>query len=323
MKKNKDTSLSIGVDIGGTKILTALINSGGEVMFSTKNATDPSRPINKIIDDIVRAVEYVQEKVKQSASYIGVGFAGQVDANGVVHRAPNLGWKDVDLKTLLEKKTDLPVHITNDVRAATWGEWKFGAGKGYEDIVVVFIGTGIGGGIVSDGKLLLGHTGTGGEIGHITLVEDGRKCRCPNYGCIEAYAGGWAIAERAQVALENFKGDSLITSNGRSVQGITAADVTHAFRQGDLLAEKLVLETGRLLGSGLIGIVNSFNPKVLILGGGVIENLPELIPIAEERLRKFALRPGIDALELCRAALGGTAGAIGAADMAREVLSRG
>lgn len=159
-------------------------------------------------------------------------------------------------KTALEKELNLPVLVTNDVRAATYGEWHYGAGKGSDDLVCVFVGTGIGGGVVSGGRLLEGCNNAAGELGHITIVTNGRKCHCRNYGCLEAYAGGWAIAERAKEAVKAKPklGRTIIEMAG-SIEQISALTVTQAYEKRELLAIDIVEETARYLAVGLVGIV--------------------------------------------------------------------
>ncbi len=218
----------------------------------------------------------------------------------------------------------MPVVVTNDVRAAAYGEWKFGAGKGIDDLVVLFVGTGIGGGVVSEGRLLHGCTNTLGELGHMTLIQNGRKCRCPNHGCLEAYAGGWAIAKRAQEAVsrEPEKGKTLLELAG-GVEKITAATVSLALRSGDPMARSLFTETGEYLGAGVVSTVNAFNPCLLVLGGGVIEGMPDLIKIVDSHTRKHALKPGLQRLRIEKASLGADAGVIGAAVYALTKLGVG
>ena len=217
----------------------------------------------------------------------------------------------------------MPVIVTNDVRAATWGEWRYGSGRGVDDLAVLFVGTGIGGGIISGGNLLGGCTNTGGELGHITIVYDGRKCHCPNRGCLEAYAGGWAIAERAQDAVNNEpKEGQHLTSLAGSIEKITAVTVSRAYRQGDPLARRLVKETGQYLAAGVVSIVNAFNPCRLVLGGGVIEGIPELVQMVEDFTRKRALEAAVEKLEIVKAMLGGDAGVIGAAALAQKMIGK-
>jgi glucokinase len=235
----------------------------------------------------------------------------------------NLVWKNVHLKKKLEKQFGLPVAVTNDVNAATLGEWRFGSGKGVDDLAVLFVGTGVGGGVITGGKLLAGCTNSGGELGHITIVCEGRKCHCPNRGCLEAYVGGWAIAERAQEAVRTSPKDGQrLVSLAGSVEKVTAATVSQAYREGDLLAQRLVEETGHYLVAGVVSIVNAFNPCVLVLGGGVIEGIPELIQIVKESVQRRALEAAVEGLKIVKTALGGDAGVIGAAALAQDLLKQ-
>jgi glucokinase len=237
-----------------------------------------------------------------------------------VRFAPNLGWRDVPLRAELEKSLGLPVVVANDVRAATWGEWLYGAGQGMDDLICLFVGTGIGGGIISGGRLLEGYSNSAGELGHMTVVVGGRKCHCPNQGCLEAYAGGWAIAERAQEALQlnPSSGQNMIALAG-SVENITATTVSQAFRSGDSVARWLVEETSQYLTAGIVSIINAFNPGLLVLGGGVIRGLPELVQTVEQGLRRQALEVAVEGVKVVPGALEGQSGVIGAAALARKV----
>jgi glucokinase len=247
-------------------------------------------------------------------------MAGQiVKYNGIVRFAPNLGWRNVPLGAMLEEALVLPVEVTNDVRAATYGEWLYGAGQGVDDLICLFVGTGVGGGIVSGGKLLEGCDNSAGELGHLTIMTDGRQCHCRNRGCLEAYAGGWAIAERAQEAVRSDPkaGQSLITLAG-SIERITAATVTEAYANGDPVAQRIVEETAHFLAAGVVGIVNAFNPCLLVLGGGVIQGSPMYLPMVERAVRINALEAALEGLRIVTAALGNKAGVIGAASLARH-----
>jgi glucokinase len=201
------------------------------------------------------------------------------------------------------------------------GEWRFGSGKGADDLAVLFVGTGVGGGIITGGKLLTGCSNSGGELGHMTLVANGRQCHCPNKGCLEAYVGGWAIAERAQEAIRTLSAEGKrLRSLAGDIKDVTAGMVSQAYREGDLLARLVVEETGRYLASGVVSIVNAFNPCIVVLGGGVIEGIPEIIPIVNDATRSNALETNVENLKIVKATLGGDAGVIGAATYARELL---
>ncbi|MCP8322620.1 MAG: ROK family protein [Candidatus Methylarchaceae archaeon HK02M2] len=321
MERNVTSLPTLGVDLGGTKVKTALVDVNGQILSAHKYPTHPEKGSDKIITDILTSIDECLDKARQEAKVLGIGIAGQVDFKGVVHYAPNLKWRNVPLKEKLEEKLGLPVIVVNDVRAATWGEWRYGSGKGVDDLIVLFVGTGIGGGVISGGKILVGCSNTGGELGHITIVYGGRSCRCPNMGCLEAYAGGWAIAERAQEAVRSDpEAWQYLTSLAGSIENITAATVGHAYREGDQKAHQLVKETGQYLAAGAVSIVNAFNPCLFVLGGGVIEGLPDLIQIVENFTRKKALESALKNLKFVKAALGDDAGVIGAAALAQNKI---
>jgi glucokinase len=319
-------SFTVGIDLGGTKIKAAVIDGDGRVVTSHKCPTGADRPADMVVRDIVASAQVCMDEAGVLVEALGIGIAGQVDTEtGILHSSPNLYWDafPFPLQQKLEEGLDLPVIITNDVRAILWGEWKHGAGQGVEDMIVVFVGTGIGGSILSGGRVIIGDQGSAGELGHTMLVAGGRPCHCPGVGCFEAYAGGWAIAERAQEAVraDEAAGALLINLAG-SIDQITAETLDKAFEQGDALAKRLVEETGFYLGAGLTGLINALNPRCLVLGGGVIDGVPELVEMAEAVIRKHAMEVARQHLKVVRAALGSDAGVIGAATLARQLLEQ-
>lgn len=324
MKKKKNP-ITIGVDLGGTKVKLAIIDKDGGILFSRRYATNPQQGHEGVIADIAGHVNYYLRHSTLTRGFrpsaIGVGVAGQVDsATGIVQFAPNLvEWEDVPLKKKLEKRIGLPVIVTNDVRAATYGEWFYGAGRDVGDLVGIFVGTGIGGGIVSGGHMLEGCSNTAGELGHITIVAGGRRCRCSNLGCLEAYAGGWAIAERAREAVQDdiMAGRKIIKLAG-GIENITAAAVSRAYKEKDPLAVQLIEETGKYLSAGMVGIVNVLNPRLIILGGGVVEHLNALIPMVKQGVKKHSLPAAVKLLKIVKAKLGDNAAAVGAAALTRN-----
>jgi glucokinase len=322
-KKRMEKSLTLGVDIGGTKINVGLVDATGRLLSVHKSLVPPSKEPEMVIAKVLDSIDLCLSETGKKAKALGVGVAAQVDRKGVVLGSPNLGWRNVPLKKKLEKETGLPVVVTNDVRAATWGEWRYGSGRGIDDLALLFVGTGIGGGVISGGKVVSGCTNSGGELGHMTIVYDGRQCRCRNKGCLEAYAGGWAIAERAQEAIRTLstEGKHLLSLAG-GIKQVTATTVNQAYRDGDLLARLLVEETARYLAAGVVSIVNAFNPCLVIFGGGIIEDLTELIPRVNEITKNNALEAAVENLKIVKTALGGNAGAIGAAALAHEMLKK-
>jgi glucokinase len=322
--KKKEKPLAIGVDLGGTKVLAAIVDEGGNILAEERYPTHPEKGAEWLALEIIKNLEKLRSQVREDVVAIGVGAAGQVDSSGKILSAPNLPFSNEPLQKRIEEELGIPATVTNDVRASTYGEWRYGSGKGVDDLVVLFVGTGIGGGVVIGGRLLGGCSNTFGELGHITLVSNGRKCRCPNLGCIEAYAGGWAIAERTKQAVsENPNKGKAIFSTAGNIEDITSNDLREAFEDGDPLAKMLVDETGDYLGAGLVGIVNAFNPCVLVLGGGVIEGIPYLIQRTEKIIRKHSLKPSQDKLMVARASLGGKAGVVGAASLALKKVEGG
>lgn len=316
--------LILGVDVGGSKIETALVNTADCILASHRRSIHPEKNPDRVIADIVASIGICLRKTNQAALGLGIGVAGQVDkVTGTVRFSPNLGWHNVPLRARLEEALGLPVVIDNDVRAATWAEWQHGAGQGVNDLVCLFVGTGIGGGVVSGGCLLEGCHNSAGELGHTTIIASGRHCRCPNQGCLEAYAGGWAIAERAQEAVraDPKAGQTLVTLAG-NIQHISAITVSRAYTDGDPLARRLVEETAQYLAAGVVSIVNAFNPCLLVLGGGVIQGLPEYIPMVDRSVRANALETAVEHLRIVIAALGNKAGVIGAAALARNKIGK-
>jgi glucokinase len=311
--------LVAGVDLGGTKVEAALVDGSGRILSSRRIPTHPERGAAAVLDSLADCLHELRRDAAPDVVAVGVGIAGQVDAStGDVFSAPNLAWRGFPLRKELERRIGLPVRVDNDVRAATLGEWLHGAGRGQTDVFCLFVGTGIGGGVVSGGRLLQGGSNSAGEVGHTPLVFRGRKCSCPNSGCLEAYAGGWAIAERAREAVRSDPeaGRPLVERAG-TIHLVTAQTVADLAREGVPLARRLMDETEAFLAAGLVGIINAFNPQVLVLGGGVIEGSPELISGLEAQIVDKALPSAVAGLRLVKAMLGNEAGVVGAAALAR------
>jgi len=323
MAQNTENAITLGVDLGGTKVNVGLVNSNGKVLSVHKSLIDESKQPDAVIENVAAGVDACLNETGLEAKALGIGVAAQVDTDGIVLGSPNLGWRNFPLKTKLEKKLGLPVLVTNDVRAATYGEWKYGAGRGVNDLAVLFVGTGVGGGVISGGNILTGCTNSGGELGHMTIVSGGRQCRCPNKGCLEAYVGGWAIAERAREAIRTLsvEGKRMLTMAG-SLRNVTSTTVNEAYRQGDLLARLLIEETGRHLAAGVVSIVNAFNPCVVVLGGGIIENIPELYTAVKDKVPDMALQSATSNLRIVKASLGNEAAVVGAACLAKQLVTK-
>ena len=316
---------AVGVDLGGTKIAAALVDESGNMLRSSRVATDVDAGPQGVLEQIRELVENLKNDSSAQIVGVGVGVAGQIEiGSGVVRFAPNLDWHDVPFQSQLSSACNLPVVITNDVRAITWGEWLFGAGKGCDDLICAFIGTGIGGGVVINGKMVNGCSNTAGEIGHITVDLDGPKCTCGSKGCMEALAGGWGIAREARqaVSADPAAGANLLQMADGEQEKITAKTVAEAYKGGDKLAQKLIGEARRALVAGMTSLVNAFNPCRLILGGGVIDGLPELVGFVEKGVRDRALDAATSSLQVVTAELGDDAGVIGAAALAMQSFDK-
>lgn len=315
---------SIGIDLGGSKLEAARVDTLGRIRQRVRKPTNVKGGPSAVIKDIIDCVRTLREGIETFPAGVGVGVAGQVEQeSGNVRFAPNLYWRDVPLQEELRHTLDLPVIVTNDVRAATWGEWIHGAGRGCDDLLCMFVGTGIGGGVVSGGRVLAGCSNTVGEIGHITIDLHGPPCTCGNRGCLEAVAGGWAIGREARqsVTADPDGGRLLLEMAGGELEGINAATVARAARGGDPLARQLMDQAAGALIAGAVSLINAFNPCRLILGGGVISGIPELIGRIDRGVRGLALEAACSSLRVLPAALQNDAGVIGAAALALRTFA--
>ncbi|EQD29701.1 ROK family protein, partial [mine drainage metagenome] len=261
--------LVLGIDLGATKVVSGLVDPSGRVVRTSGRIVHGNRGPGVVLAAVIRSARAALRMAAEPPDTVGVAVAAQVDPRtGTVIHAPNLGWRDVALARRLEDELGRPIHVVNDARAATFAEWKYGAGVGVRDLFCLALGTGVGGSAVLGGRLIEGGTHAAGEVGHMTIVSGGRKCRCPNWGCFEAYVGGWAIEERAREAIREARRDpDPMVERAGGVDRVTAETVFLAYRQGDPIARRLVRETERFLTDGAVGVVNAFNPTVLVLAG--------------------------------------------------------
>ena len=265
-----DSSNVIAVDLGGTNLRVALIDSAGCIKKYTSKPTLISHKIEDSIAQIIDAIDEVKEN--SSIEAIGMAVAGQIDSkNSKVVFAPNLSWHDVPLKETIESVYKVPTFLINDVRAATIGEWMYGSGQNSSNIFCVFVGTGIGGGFIAEDKLIDGYNNSFGEIGHMVVDINGPICGCGNHGCIEAIASGSGITRIVKNNIYQSKNEALklLEIVGGNVDIITAKSVVSAYNQGDLFSEKIIANVYRALTSLCISIVNVFNPEKLIIAVGI------------------------------------------------------
>jgi len=312
-------ALTIGVDVGGTKIAAGVVDESGRILEEARRSS-PAKDTDAIEDAIADAVADLAERHDVEA--VGVGAAGFVDAaRSTVLIAPNLAWRDEPLRTELEKRTKLPVVIENDANAAAWGEFQFGAGHDVDDLVLVTVGTGVGGGVVLNGALYRGAFGVAAEIGHLRMVPDGRQCGCGQRGCWEQYASGSALMKtvREDARRGSTRAAMLLEFAGGDIDDITGQMVTQAAREGDVYAREKIHEIGTWLGEGIAALAAVLDPAIVAVGGGVAEAGDMLLQPAVEAfggsLTGHGHRP---VLEIRAARLGNMAGLIGAADLARR-----
>ena len=296
--------------------MVGLVSPTGDVVSTASFPSGYELSIGQFIAQISTSVKYLQNVSGATAVAVGVGAAGLIEKDsGIVVTSPNLKkWTGVPLKQILQDTFNIPSFVTNDVRAAAFSEWHSGAGKGTNDLVCLFVGTGIGCGIVTEGRLLFGKSGHAGELGHTTIDVNGPLCRCGSRGCLESLAGGWGIAARAQKAVRRdpVTGAVMLELTRGKIEDISAATVSQAFQQNDPLAVGLIECTAEYLAVGVKSIVNIFNPSKVILGGGVIQGTKNLIDMIRVR--------SINALgaevEIVKSRHGSNATIVGAALMA-------
>ncbi len=310
--------LALGIDVGGTKVAAGVVDEDGTILARTRRPTPSTSPA-----EVERAIAEVVAELRQDydVSLVGIGAAGFIDAEGsTVLFAPNLAWRNEPLRKEVSELIGLPVTVENDANAMAWGEYRFGAGVGEENLVCVTVGTGIGGGIVLSGKLFRGRHGIAGEFGHTQVVPDGRRCGCGLRGCWEQYCSGRALLHEAREIADVDKrfGARLLELGEGRPEGIRAEDVTLAAREGDPAALACFEEIGRYLGQGLADVSAILDPGRIVVGGGVADAGELLLGPAREvfeaQLTGSGHRPVPD---IVLAALGNDAGLVGAADLAR------
>lgn len=313
--------LAIGIDIGGTKIAAGLVDSSGRLLSHCEEKTPVEQGPERIEQVILKLVNHLAKDAPFPPMAVGIGVAGQIDTQSeVIVFAPNLYWHNVPLSVHLQSTLHIPVHCLNDVRAASIAEWLFGSGKGCDDFICAFIGTGIGAGIVSGGKLLTGANNSFGEIGHMSIDSKGPLCTCGRKGCFEALGGGRAISLRAKAKIgENLlqvKDSPLFQMVQGNIEEITAKEVIAAYRLNDKIAVDIIEEVKESLILGFSNLINICNPRLLILGGGLIQGMPELISIIKEGVFKNALKSATQSFDVVKAQFEKYAGVIGSATAA-------
>lgn len=308
-KKPRD-KLILGADVGGTNIKTVLVNGRGEVLATLKRPTLARKGKDALIQHLMLTLRDTTRKsgaTMKDVAGVGIGFAGPLDpTTGVVFNPPNIpGWLNVPLRDILRQRLKKPVALDNDANLVALGEYWKGAGRGAKTLVCLTLGTGVGGGIVINGRVWHGASGIAGEIGHMTVVRNGRRCLCGNRGCLEVYASSKGLVFRMQELLTRRK--------ARRAGRLTPENIERWALSGDKLARRAISDTGAVLGVVIASIANMLNPDVVVVGGG-ISKIGELLfePIRRE-VRKRAFPQAVEGLKIVKAELEDDAGALGAA----------
>jgi len=322
MATKKRNKYIIGVDLGGTNVVVGAMSADGKHHYAMRSIpTGSEAGAEAVADRIVATIEGVildtiaqTDAARRDFIGVGIGAPGPLDRDkGIVIVAPNLGWRNFPLRDRIGEKLNLPATLDNDANCATVGEWWQGAARGGTNVIGMTIGTGIGGGLIIDGALFHGASDVAGEIGHTTIDLNGRHCKCGNYGCLEAYASGPAIAVRAREVLVREETASLLPSMvGGKLDEITAETVYRAASQGDAVASEIVRDTARYLGVGIANLLNILNADVVVVAGGVTQAGDALFVPLQAEVRRRAFRPAVDATRIVPGELPGTAGVVGA-----------
>jgi len=310
----------IGIDLGGTKILSVALDSELRLLEQDQRTTAAEDGPDGVIERMVASARAVSGG--KAIDGAGISTPGPVDLNrGIVTTPPNLpGWRDVPLAALVGERLDAPAWLENDANAAALAEHRLGAGRGFSNVVLVTLGTGIGGGLILNGRLYHGASGAGGEIGHMQLVPDGPLCGCGRHGCLEALASGRALGERAhEIAAREPEGTLARLAHEPGAE-LDARLIEKAADAGDTTAEEAIRQAGRYLGAGLTNLVNVFNPEVIVIGGGLRRLGPRYLDIARAIVKAEAFPQSYADVRIVEAELGDEAPAIGAALLALEKL---
>ena len=305
----------IGVDVGGTNVKVALVDKSGSIAYSDTVPTRAEMGYEYTISNIIKAIQNLMKEskvTKDQIEGIGFGFPGQIDCdNGIVRLAPNIpGWVDIPIADIVSQEFSIPVKVDNDVRCAALAELNYGAGRGAKNLVCITVGTGIGSGLIVNGKLVRGASNAAGEIGHIKLqMENGPICGCGDRGCLEAFASGPAIVAMAE---EYIRGGKSTKYRELANPDITPYIVAEAAKQGDVVAKKIFETIGNYIGVGLASVVNLLNPEKIVIGGGVADAGELLFTPIKETLKKRTMPIQGACVEVVHAELGNTAGVIGA-----------
>jgi glucokinase len=319
--------LALGIDLGGSKILTAVVDAQGRMLSRDYRLTPAAQGPDPVVEAILQSSGQALDQAglsRDGVAVFGIGAPGISNPEtGVVFTSPNLpGWHNVPLGKTIERRSGKPTFLVNDANAAAIGELHFGAGKDARNFIYVTVSTGIGGGIIIDGQLYSGSTGTAGEIGHMAIVSGGPRCNCGNTGCWETLASGSALAREALRRIGEGTPTSILGYVDGDVRKVTAKVIHAAAERNDRLARELIGQTAYYLGVGLANLINIFNPELVVIGGGLSNMGDILLKPAFQVASKRAFSQACKTARFARATLGGNSGVLGAAAFALAELKR-
>ncbi|MCT2594075.1 ROK family glucokinase [Streptomyces sp. N2-109] len=316
---------TVGIDIGGTKVMAGVVDADGHILEKVRAETPEKSKSPKVVEDTIAEL-VLDLSDRHDVHAVGIGAAGWVDADrSRVLFAPHLAWRDEPLKDALTARLAVPVMVDNDANTAAWGEWRFGAGRGEDHLVMITLGTGIGGAILEDGRVKRGKYGVAGEFGHMQVVPGGHRCPCGNRGCWEQYSSGNALVREARelAAAESPVAYGITARTGGQVGDITGPLITELARSGDAMCVELLQDIGQWLGIGIANLAAALDPGCFVIGGGVSAADELLIDPAREAFRRHLTGRGYrPEARIAKAQLGPEAGMVGAADLARLVARR-
>ena len=327
MNTAKLEELIIGVDLGGTKIRAVLADAGANIKVWDYRGTDADQGPEEVIKRIIESIKLLMDSVASPGDIVGIGIgaAGACEfSSGVVSSSPHLpGWHDVQLRDIIQRQFGIPTYLDNDATLAALGEHRFGAGIGVDNMLYVTLSTGIGGGIIIEGKPYRGVSGTAGEMGHMTIDVNGPRCSCGNTGCWETLVSGTALAQEAVRQIEAGALTTILSFCEGDLKKVSAQIVSLAAEQGDALAQGLISRTGYYLGVGLVNLVNIFNPELILIGGGLSQIGQPLLAPALKLVSERAFAVPAKAVRIEIARLGANAEALGAVALIIEERAKG
>jgi glucokinase len=315
----------IGVDLGATKTLAVLFDESLSPLGQARVKTPSEKDADAVLDAILALINEVCalcDCAVADLACVGVAVPAPIDrASGIVIQAPNMGLKDYPMAKRMNKALGVPVYLENDVRAGAWAEYRKGALRGFRNSIAVFIGTGIGGGIIIDGKLLDGSHGHAGEVGHMILQEGGASCGCGQYGCLEALASRTAMAKDAAAAIASGKSPALLEKAGSDFRKLKSSAFEHALSLKDPITQRIVERSAFWAGVGLANLVNVLDPEAIVLGGGIVSRFGDLYRAKAEESMRAHIMPGfVKGVKVLASELGDLAVPSGAAITAKESL---